>query len=66
MKNTGIVDDCNIWTKYYIKSVASGRNYSVDFLLFAKELMRKHNRSNKNRVDNDIWELADSLYDKTL
>lgn len=64
--NTGIVDDCKIWTKYYMKSVVSGKNYSVDFLLFARELMRKHNRRNKNLVDNDIWELADRLYNKIL
>ncbi len=55
-------EDCRIWTKYYILSIQTGKNYSVDFLLYAKALMKQYGRSSTGLVDNDIWELADKKY----
>lgn len=64
---SGLLEECPVWTKTIIDGLSMGRDVSIEFLKFAYELAEEQEKHKVNYVPNHIWKKADMLWNwKTI
>lgn len=61
--DTGLYDASTIWSKGTMAMLESGDNYIIDFIIFAKKMMKGKYGHSDGWVPDDIWYKAAEIYD---
>lgn len=61
--DTGLYDDVPVWSKGVMAMLCTGDNYIIDFIIFAKKMMKEKYGHTDGWVPDDVWYKAAEIYD---
>ena len=63
MADSGLSKACPIWSKVVLMALRTGRNIPIELIRSAKKLMEERGCEPNHFVPNEIWRLADQLWE---